>query len=66
LALRRGGSPEHPLRLGMTGGKQGNEEAGAEQIEYEDEAPAIRELYVRELAAKGLELRMPPVQKSHR
>jgi uncharacterized RmlC-like cupin family protein len=57
LALRRGGSPEHPLRLGMKGGK---EDAGAEQIEYEDEDPAIRQLYERELKLKGLELRMPP------
>ena len=63
LALRRGGSPEHPLRLGMTGGKGNNEEAGAQQIEYEDEDPAIREIYVGELAAKGLELHMPPVKR---
>lgn len=63
LALRRGGSPEHPLRIGMSARKSGDEEAGAEQIEYEDEDPAIRKLYVRELAAKGLELRMPAVEK---
>ncbi len=61
LALRRGGSPEHPLRIGMSGGKRGNEEAGAEQIEYEDEDPAIRELYARELSAKGIKLSIPPV-----
>jgi uncharacterized RmlC-like cupin family protein len=61
LALRRGGSPEHPLRIGMSGGKRDNEEAGAEQIEYEDEDSAIREMYTRELAAKGIDLRMPPV-----
>jgi hypothetical protein len=47
----------------MTGGKGNNEEAGAQQIEYEDEDPAIRETYVRELAAKGLELRMPAVKR---
>jgi hypothetical protein len=64
LALRRGGSPEHPLRIGMTGGKSENEEAGAQQIEYEDEDPAIREMYVRELTAKGVELKMPPVRRS--
>jgi hypothetical protein len=62
LALRRGGSPEHPLRLGMTGGRGNNEEAGAEQIEYENEDPAIRAMYVRELSAKGIELRMPSVK----
>jgi gentisate 1,2-dioxygenase len=61
LALRRGGSPEHPLRIGMTSRQ---EEAGAEQIEHEDEDPAIRELYVRELKAKGVELRMPPLPKT--
>ncbi len=59
LALRRGGSPEHPLRIGMTSRQ---EEAGAEQIEYEDEDLAIRELYARELKAKGIKLRMPPVK----
>jgi hypothetical protein len=46
----------------MTGGSGNNEAAGAEQIEYEDEDPAIREMYVRELAAKGLELRMPAIK----
>jgi hypothetical protein len=52
LALRRGGSPEHPLRLGGS-------EKGAEQIEYADEDPAIRELYASELAARGIVPRMP-------
>jgi hypothetical protein len=60
LAIRRGGSPEHPLRIGISGG---SEEAGAEQIEYENEDPAIRELYETELKARGVELRMPPVEK---
>jgi hypothetical protein len=62
LALRRGGSPEHPLKIGMSGtaGQKGSgkapddrEEAGAEQIEYEDEAPWIRELFQRELAIRS-------------
>jgi uncharacterized RmlC-like cupin family protein len=57
VALRRGGSPEHPLRIGA------DEGAGAQQIEYEDEDPAIREMYVRELAAKGLRPRMPPAAR---
>lgn len=61
LALRRGGSPEHKLRLGMTGG---SEETGGDQIEYEDEDPAIRETYARELAAKGIALRMPDPAES--
>jgi hypothetical protein len=59
LALRRGGSPEHPLKLGMAAG--GDERHPANQIEYEDEDPEIRELYARELAARGVELRMPEV-----
>ena len=54
LALRRGGSPEHPLRLGMKGGEE-----GAEQIEYAAEDPAIRAIYARELTARGIALRMP-------
>lgn len=58
LALRRGGSPEHPLRIGITGG---SEETGSQQIEYEEEDPTIRELYARELSAKGIKLSMPPV-----
>lgn len=57
LALRRGGSPEHPLKLGMAAG--GDENRPANQIEYEDEDPSIRELYVHELAARGVELNMP-------
>jgi hypothetical protein len=36
-----------------TGGKNGNEEAGAEQIENEDEDPAIRDMYVRNWRQKG-------------
>jgi mannose-6-phosphate isomerase-like protein (cupin superfamily) len=56
LALRRGGSPEHPLRIGMTGG---SEDTGGDQIEYEREDPEIRAEYLRELAAKGIAARMP-------
>jgi len=55
LALRRGGSPEHPLRIGMTGG---SEDTGGDQIEYEREDPAIRAEYERELARRGIALRM--------
>jgi hypothetical protein len=60
LALRRGGSPEHPLRIGLTSRQEG----GADQIEYEDEDPAIRALYARELKAKDVKLRMPSVEKA--
>lgn len=58
LALRRGGSPEHPLRIGMSGG---NEDTGGDQIEYEDEDPEIRATYERELARRGVQIQMPPV-----
>jgi hypothetical protein len=57
LALRRGGSPEHPLRLAAKGG----EEAGAEQIEYENEDPEIRRIYEHELRSRGIAIRMPPL-----
>ena len=60
LALRRGGSPEHPLKLGMSGG-QNEEDAGPDQIEYEDEDPAIRQMYVEELGRRGVTLRMPEI-----
>lgn len=56
LALRRGGSPEHPLKIGMGAG-----EKGAEQIEYEDEDPAIYALYEDELKKSGIEIRQPRV-----
>lgn len=54
LALRRGGSPEHPLRLGM-----GSGEKGPEQIEYENEDPVIYAMYEQELRKNGLEVRQP-------
>jgi hypothetical protein len=61
LAMRRGGSPEHPLKLGMAAG--GDERHPVNQIEYEDEDPAIRELYVAELVARGVRLNMPEVHR---
>jgi hypothetical protein len=61
LAMRRGGSPEHPLKLGMAAG--GNESKPVNQIEYEDEDPTIRELYERELDARGVQLNMPEVHR---
>lgn len=54
LALRRGGSPEHPLRIGMTGG------AGApDQIEYPEEPRWIYEMYEEELRKNGVQIRQP-------
>jgi hypothetical protein len=51
LALRRGGSPEHPLKIGM--------QAGGEQIEYEDEDPAIYAMFEEELRKNGVQTRQP-------
>ncbi len=55
LALRRGGSPEHTMKLGISGGEEGS----PDQIEYEDEDPAIREMYAAELSRRGVSLNMP-------
>ncbi len=57
LALRRGGSPEHRLRIGMTGGKD-----TPDQIEYEDEAPWIYDRYLEEIEKKGVEVAQPRPQ----
>lgn len=52
LALRRGGSPEHPLKIGMSGSK-----GGPDQIEYNHEDPWIYEQYAEELRKNGVEIR---------
>jgi hypothetical protein len=36
--------------------------AGGDMIEFEDEDPSVREMYVRELRNEGIELKNPPVQ----
>ena len=36
-------------------------EAGGDMIEFEDEDPAIREMYMEELKKEGIELKNPPV-----
>ncbi|MBT4007284.1 MAG: ethanolamine ammonia lyase-activating protein [Rhodospirillales bacterium] len=54
LALRRGGSPEHPLKIGMTGGGD-----GPDQIEYDDEDPKIFNDYEAELKGNGVEVQQP-------
>lgn len=60
LALRRGGSPEHPLKIGLKGGEEGR---GTVQIEYEDEDPAIYAMYEDELRKTGVEIRQPRVSR---
>ncbi len=54
LALRRGGSPEHPLKIGMTGGGD-----SPDQIEYEDEDPWIYDMYLEDLEKNGVEIGQP-------
>jgi hypothetical protein len=36
-------------------------EQGGDMIEFEDEDPAVRAMYVEELKKEGIELRNPPV-----
>jgi hypothetical protein len=54
LALRRGGSAEHPITLGMSGGT-----GAPDQIEPEDEDPAIYDMYLEELTKNGVEVGQP-------
>ncbi len=56
LALRRGGSPEHPLKIGL---QAGEEDKGGQQIEYEDEDPAIYAMFEDELRKNGVGIRQP-------
>jgi len=56
LALRRGGSPEHTFKIGRQAGEQ-----GAEQIEYQDEDPAIYQMYEAELRQNGVPIRQPKI-----
>jgi hypothetical protein len=56
LALRRGGSPEHKMKIGMSGGEKAE---GPDQIEYEYEDPAIYDEFVAELKKNGAECRQP-------
>ncbi|UCE74239.1 MAG: hypothetical protein JSV56_00660, partial [Methanomassiliicoccales archaeon] len=34
---------------------------GGHQIEYEDEDPAVRQMYEQDLAKEGIELKLPPI-----
>jgi oxalate decarboxylase/phosphoglucose isomerase-like protein (cupin superfamily) len=54
LALRRGGSPEHPIKLGASGGAD-----APDQIEYEDEDPWIYDSYEADLKKNGVEIGQP-------
>ena len=54
LALRRGGSPEHPMKIGMSGGK-----SAPDQIEYEQEPRWIYDMYEAELKKNGVPVGQP-------
>lgn len=56
LALRRGGSPEHKMKIGMSGGENAE---GPDQIEYEQEDPAIYDDYAQELERENVKIAMP-------
>lgn len=56
LALRRGGSVEHKMKIGMSGGEKAE---GPDQIEYEYEDPAIYDEFAADLARNGVENRQP-------
>lgn len=62
LALRRGGSPEHKLKIGMSGGKD-----APDQIEYEEEPSWIYDTYAEELARNGIKIGQPrPIYRNER
>lgn len=56
LALRRGGSPEHKMKIGMSGGEKAD---GPDQIEYEYEDPSIYDEFLADLAKNGAECHQP-------
>jgi hypothetical protein len=57
LAIRNN-NPEHPLRMGLPGFRQGGAtQFGGTQIEFEQEDPVIYQDYARELEQKGVKIR---------
>ena len=57
LAVRNN-NPEHPLRMGLPGFRNGNKtQFGQSQIEFEQEDPVIYEDYARALAKNGVAIR---------
>ena len=63
LAIRWG-SWKYPLfmNVGPFRGNDVNIKEGGNQIEYEDEDPSIRKLFLGELTKNGVECQMPPVR----
>lgn len=63
LALRATGTK---FRSGKAWGIAESVKEGGDQIEYEDEDPSVRELFVKELAKVGVTLKMPPVIRNNK
>ncbi len=61
LALRATGTK---YRMGKAWGIAESVKEGGDQIEYEDEDPAVRESFEKELAKEGVTLKMPPIIRS--
>jgi oxalate decarboxylase/phosphoglucose isomerase-like protein (cupin superfamily) len=59
LALKSKGSPEHPMKLGLDGPNADPETMKHHQIEHDNEAPWIYEMFERELQAKGITVTQP-------
>jgi hypothetical protein len=57
LALKSKGNPEHPCRIGAPGPNSDPDFAAKHQIEHEDEAPWIYDMYAEELRKSGMQLR---------
>ena len=57
LALKSKGNPEHPCRIGAPGPNSDPEFAEQHQIEHENEAPWIYDMYAEELKKNGMVLR---------
>ncbi len=63
LALRANGRKFHQA-FGKIWNVDESVKSGGDQIEYEDEDPAIRSLFERELAKEGLACKLKPVQRA--
>ncbi len=59
LALKSKGAPEHPCRIGAPGPNTDPDFAKNHQIEHEDEAPWIYDLFVSELKKNSAENHQP-------
>jgi hypothetical protein len=59
LALKSKGAPEHPCRIGAPGPNSDPDFAKNHQIEYEDEDPAIYDMFAADLIKSDVEPGQP-------